>query len=99
MNTIASTALSGINAAQTRLDSAAHNIANVNTQGFKRQEVVQKEQVGGGVTTGLTKAEIEGAALEADMVNQLQAKNAYLINLQVFKTIDKMAGTLLDTSA
>ncbi len=99
MNSLNSIALSGLNAAQLQLDSAAHNVANANTQGFKRQQVQQQEQTGGGVTTSLSKAEIEGAALEADMVNELQAKNAYLINLQVFKTSDKMAGTLLDASA
>jgi hypothetical protein len=32
-------------------------------------------------------------------VTQLQAKNAFLANLAVFKTSDKMAGALLDQTA
>ena len=40
-----------------------------------------------------------GEALEADVVAQLQAKNAYLANLAVFKAADKMAGVLLDKTA
>jgi hypothetical protein len=32
-------------------------------------------------------------------VAQLQAKNAYLANLSVFRTADRMAGALLDKTA
>ena len=88
-----------MNAAQTRLDSAAHNVANVQTSPFRRQEVSQTEQKGGGVSTTLRKSTSEGAALETDMVAQLQAKNAFLANLAVFKTGNQMAGALLDTTA
>lgn len=96
MASISSIALSGINAAQTSLNSSAHNIANLNTSGFRRQEVVQNAQAGGGVSTSLTKASAEGSALEADVVAQLQAKNSFLANLAVFKTSNKMACALLD---
>ena len=72
---------------------------HLNTPGFRRQEVVQSAQTGGGVTTNLTTAEVEGTAMETDIVAQLQAKNAFLANLAVFKTSDKLAGTLLDHSA
>ena len=37
-----------------------------------------------------------GSALEADIVAQLQAKNAFLANLAVFKTSNQLAGALLD---
>ena len=99
MASISSIALSGMRAAQTALDSTAHNVANQSTEKFKRQEVTNKEASNGGVTTTVTKSSVEGPALETDMVAQLQAKNAFLINLQVFKTSDKMAGALLDTKA
>ncbi len=99
MTSIASIALSGMNAAQTSLNSSAHNIANLNTSGFRRQEVVQTAQSGGGVTTTLTKASIEGLSLETDVVAQLQAKNSFLANLAVFKTSNQMAGALLDKTA
>jgi hypothetical protein len=41
-------------------------------------------------------ADAPGAALEVDVVSQLQAKHAFLANLAVFKSQDKMAGALLD---
>ena len=57
------------------------------------------EQTGGGVTTSITKSSVEGSALETDMVSQLQAKNAFLVNLAVFKTSNQMAGALIDQKA
>jgi flagellar hook protein FlgE len=96
MTTLSSIALSGMNAAQTRLDTTAHNVANLATEGFKRQETVQTEQTGGGVTASVRRADSAGNAVETDVVNQLQAKNSFLANLAVFKTSDKMAGALLD---
>ena len=88
-----------MNAAQTRLDSSAHNIANVETKGFKRQEVNQVEQKDGGVAASVNTSSVEGAALETDMIAQLQAKNAFLANLAVFKTSNQMSGALLDQRA
>lgn len=96
MANITATALSGMNAAQTQLKVAANNVANLNTQGFTRQQVTQTAQPDGGVASTVTRASTPGAALEADLVAQLQAKNAFLANLAVFKTQDKMAGALLN---
>jgi flagellar hook protein FlgE len=99
MSPVSSISLSGMNAAQTRLDSSAHNIANVKTKGFKRQEVNQVEQKDGGVAASVNTSSVEGAALETDMIAQLQAKNAFLANLAVFKTSNQMSGALLDQRA
>jgi flagellar hook-associated protein FlgK len=99
MASISSIALSGMNAAQATLNSSAHNIANMNTTGFRRQEVVQTARAEGGVSTSLTAAGAEGSSLVTDVVAQLQAKNSFLANLAVFKTSDKLAGTLLDKTA
>lgn len=99
MTSISSIALSGMNAAQVTLNASAHNIANLNTPGFRRQEVVQSAQAGGGVSTTLTTANVEGASLEADVVAQLQSKNTFLASLAVFKASNKLAGTLLDQTA
>jgi flagellar hook protein FlgE len=85
-----------MNASQTALNASSHNIANMNTAAFRRQEVVQSAQREGGVSTSLATASFEGTSLEADVVAQLQAKNSFLANLAVFKTSDKMAGALLD---
>lgn len=99
MASISSISLSGMKAAQTQLDSSAHNVANSSTPEFRRQQVVQTEQKDGGVSTALTKAADTGHALETDLVAQLQAKNAFLANLTVFKTSNQMAGALLDKTA
>jgi len=99
MASVSSISLSGMNAAQTQLNVAAHNVANLNTEGFTRQQTVLTEQAEGGVSAAVTTASQPSAALEADVVSQLQAKHAYLANLAVFKTSNKMAGALLDLDA
>jgi len=88
-----------MNAAQTQLNVSAHNIANLGTENFKRQEVTQTPQSGGGVATSVGQSSATGPSLETDVVSQLQAKNAFLANLAVFKTSDKMAGALLNITA
>jgi flagellar hook protein FlgE len=99
MASLSSIALSGMHAAQAALDASAHNVANVSTPAFRRQEVIQTEQKQGGVATSIGHSANEGPALETDLVAQLQAKNAFLANLAVFKTGNQMAGALLDKKA
>ena len=99
MASITLIALSGMNAAQTQLNVSAHNIANINTAGFKRQEVTQTAQAQGGVNASVGTASVAGSAPLDDVVTQLQAKHAFIANLAVFKTQDKIAGALLDKSA
>lgn len=101
MTSIASIAVSGMNAAQTALEVSAGNVANSGTPGYQRREVVNTQASGGGVNasvqfaaTGQTAT--DGGSLITDVVSQLQAKNAFLANLAVFKTTNKMAGALLD---
>ena len=96
MLAVSSIALSGMSAAQTGLQVSAHNIANLNTAGFRRQQVAQESVSAGGVDISLTQASDAGNAMETDMVGLLQAKNAFLANLAVFKTSDQMTGSLLD---
>ncbi len=99
MVSISSIALSGMNAAQVAMNASAHNIANQPTTGFRRQEVVRTAQPQGGVSAHVVPSGVEGDALETDVVAQLQAKNAFLANLAVFKASDQMAGTLLKVTA
>ncbi len=86
-------------AAQTQLRTSAHNVANLATDGFRRQQVRQTPQSGGGVSAAIDRAETAGADLNRDVVTQLSAKNAFLANLAVFKTSNKLAGVLLDERA
>jgi flagellar hook-associated protein FlgK len=90
-----SIALSAMHAAQASLNVAAHNIANLQTPGFHRQQLVRAAQTDGGVSATITESVGEGTALEQDVIAQLQAKNAFLANLAVFRTSNQMAGALL----
>jgi flagellar hook protein FlgE len=99
MNAIASIALSGMNTAQLRLGSSAHNIANALTPGFRRQLVVQQALPEGGVQADVTQAAIEGAALADDLVAQMSASYAFVANLKAIQTQDRLMGSLLDIRA
>ncbi len=101
MNITSATSLSGMNAAQTFMQASASNIANLATPGFNRQEVKLSAESSGGVvatiSTGSTGS--TGTQLEKDVVQQLQAKNAFLANLAVFKVNNDVMGTLLNVKA
>jgi len=99
MSTISSIALSGMQAAQTQLHVAANNVANAQTDGYQREAVQQTPQPDGGVSTRVVRSSDRSAGLETDLVGELQAKNAFLANLAVFKTSNTMAGALLDLKA
>ncbi len=96
MTSVPAIAMSGMLAAQANLQASAHNIANLGSTPFRRQEVSQSTQASGGVITSLRQAQQPGNAAESDLVNQLQAKSAYLANLAVFRANDAMTGSLLD---
>lgn len=96
MSSVSAIALSGMNAAQTSLQANAHNIANSATAGFRRQQVEQSSVPSGGVSTTLTRADETEDEMATDLVGLLQSKNAFLANLAVFRTSDRMAGSLLD---
>jgi len=98
MSSIGSIASSGLRAAQLQLDSSAHNVANANTPGFKRQTTeLQAEADQGGVRAQAVREQQEGAALEADAVNQIASTYSFAANLQVLRTEDRMMGSLLNT--
>jgi|SRR5689334_18086440 len=93
-------ATSGMNAAQLSLQASAHNIANLSTEGFRREEVVQTEAANGaGVEASLTRSRSIGSSMETDVIGLLQGKNAFLANLAVFRASDRMHGALLDIAA
>jgi flagellar hook protein FlgE len=99
MCSISAIAHSGMASASTALGTSAHNVANMQTEGFRRQTVGYREVEGGGVTTRVDRASVPGHALERDVVDQISAKNAFLANLAVFRTSDAMTGEVLDLLA
>ncbi|HJV60227.1 MAG TPA: flagellar basal body protein [Albitalea sp.] len=99
MNSPASIARSGMNAALLRLDAAANNIANQGTPGYRRQSVLQQAQPGGGVDTSIAQAAAPGENLAEDIVQQRIASYSFQANLRVIQTQDHMLGALLDLHA
>lgn len=99
MSPISSTALSGLNAASLQLHSAAHNIANTQTPGFRRQLVQQSAEPSGGVRTSIGTAAAPGEALAEDVVNQMAASVVYRANLHTLQTEHRLTGSLLDVLA
>lgn len=101
--------LSGMRAAQSALDVSSHNIANMNTQGFKPQQIVQSENSTGGVSTavraqaaesaGKPEAAASGTDAATEMVNSLQFRATFDLNAKMVKTADEMLGTLVNTKA
>lgn len=89
-------AQSGLAAAQTRLDTAAFNVANRPTEGFKRSIVTQQTQPSGGVKAVVSRRQDAGEGYVEDRVEQLQAMYDFKANLKVIETADEMIGSLLD---
>ena len=97
MTSITSIAQSGLQAAQLRLDSSAHNVANMNTPDFHRQVVQEQVAPGlGGVQSQLAQDPQSGVSLEQEAVGQIESTYAFKANLLVLKTADQMQGALLD---
>jgi len=54
---------------------------------------------GCGVVVSFSQAAQVGANLPQDVVDQMSAKHAFVANVQVLKTADRMMGSLLDIKA
>jgi hypothetical protein len=98
MSALFSVSASGMQAAQTTLDASAHNIAKLGTSGFRRQQVVRQSSATGGVETKVAPASVPGQAPEIDLVAPLQARSAFQLNAVVFKTNERMLGSLFDST-
>lgn len=99
MNPVLSTASSGLQAAQARLNSTAHNVANAQTEGFQRQQTTGQALPSGGVQTQPRRLPQPGADLVQDTVEHISAAYSFQVNLKTVQTADAMLGALLDTRA
>lgn len=88
-----------MNAAQLRLDASAHNIANQQTEKFRRQEITQTATAEGGVSASVRSATVPGEAVAEDLVQQMSAGYSFVANLKVIETEKKMMGALLNERA
>lgn len=91
-----STATSGLQVASLRLDSAAHNVANSATPGFRRQVVQASARPEGGVDSRVDQATRPGVSLEQEIVDQLAAAASFKANAKVIETTRQTLGRWLD---
>jgi flagellar basal-body rod protein FlgC len=112
LNTLFSTALSGLNAAGAIVNTAASNIANTDSAGYKAARVNLAESrtggSGGGVdVVSITRdpspggfdddgQELSNVDLPTEVVNLTKGALLYKANAAVIKAGDDMMGTLLD---
>lgn len=95
--------LSGMRAAQLKLDSHAHNLANVQTPEFRRQLTAQTARPDTSGVDAQVGREAEVSKpfdrLADDLVRQRMSLYSFAANLRTVQTEDRMLGTLLDTRA
>ena len=99
-------ALSGIQSAQARIGASAHNIANLQTPGFRplraHQTSVasQASGLGGGSQVHVAQ---EPAPREVDLarelLDQMLAGHQLMANLRVAGSLNELRGTLVDLFA
>jgi flagellar basal body rod protein FlgC len=85
-----SAAASALAAESKKLQVSAHNTANVNTEGFVPQQVVQTEGPGGGVIAEIVPPSPDEPPPRVDLANEavdrITATRAYEANLAVMKS-------------
>jgi flagellar basal body rod protein FlgC len=93
----ASVALSGLRASGERLRASAHNVANLLTEDFRPERVVQSAEAEGGVSTTVeraaTPAEVD---LASELVDQQLAALQGKASLRVLDVHLDMLGSVLD---
>jgi len=99
MNSAIAIGLSGMQAAQVRLDVSAHHVANMQTGDFQRQRAVAQSLPLGGVRTVVEASPTDGDDLAGDIVEQRLSQHLFTANLRTVQAADRMMGTLLDTLA
>jgi flagellar hook-associated protein FlgK len=95
---VASIAVSGLRAADTQLQTAATNIANANTPGFKQKDVVQSSDAEGGVRAEVVETD-KDVSPEEQLVKADIATYNFQANLKVLQKQKQMDKSLLDIQA
>lgn len=104
---------SGIFSSFRLLDATANNIANVNTDGYKRTSVSFKDGANGGVYATASKVSSPGPAynlngvmyeasnvdIATEAISLMTARHMLSLNIATLKTADEMTESLLDTFA
>ena len=92
-----SVAASGLRSAEIRLEAAAHNIANLGTEGVRPLRVIQEEHEAGGSTARVVRAESPHSvdSVEA-LVEQLRASYQYTASARLLAVELDMRGRITD---
>ncbi len=89
---------SSMMAHQSWANTNAHNVANVNTEGFARRETTLNEQAPAGVVAQTRESQTQ-SDLAADTTDQITIQRGHEANKPVIQTQDQMLGTLLNIKA
>jgi flagellar hook protein FlgE len=98
MDTTFATAVSGLQANAVRFGTAAFNVVNSNTDGFKARAVSASDVVPGGVSTSVSQT-AQSPDVAQEFVGMIQAEAGYGANAKVIDTASRMTGALLDVLA
>ena len=106
--------LSGMRAGQQRLDAAAHNTANLQTDAFERQRITAWEAPAGGVQTRVDTVELSAGDRRiartvggpqnnvdpaGEMVESIASRSAFRANARSANVHDRLMASLLDVFA
>jgi flagellar hook-associated protein FlgK len=90
-------AASAVRAFSRGMVVSAHNVANMNTEGYYPQEATYVESGNGGVDVDIRTSGTQGVNLEQEQVNLIASEAAIKANMEVIRASDKTLGVLLDT--
>ncbi|MCH7345908.1 flagellar basal body rod protein [Pelomonas sp. CA6] len=93
-----STALSGLSAANERMRASAQKMADVATEGARR-EPTQDPSASQDAQPARQRVPAPGTDLETQLIEQRSATYAYVANLRVLQTQVRAEGALLDIQA
>ncbi len=98
--------ISGIRAATNMLNTSAHNIANSNTDWYKKQHVNLKSDHGGGVIAEIAESTERGDTVETSNVNyveevvtQIKARHLLSANAAAIKYTNEAQESIMDIIA
>ncbi len=105
--------LAGISVHETKINTTARNVANVNAQGFKKDRVtiysnnsgqpeayISKVDAPGYVIQGADgKIETSNVDLAEEMVSMITGKNGYMANLKVLEREQEIFDSVLEILA
>ncbi|OGC64428.1 hypothetical protein A2274_02620 [candidate division WWE3 bacterium RIFOXYA12_FULL_43_11] len=106
MNTSFAASVSALQVTQTRQNVVAHDVANINTDGFSESKVIQKEMSPSGVsvadirkTPNTSPTGYSNTDLAEESKEMIVNKKTYSANAAVIKTQDRMMGELINLVA